>query len=223
MSGISLWVMLSVRGKLRFIVAASYSGIAIISAVSNIGVFFDIAALISIPIALSLLVYNKLTLQKILNANAFHLKLFLNHIATTGIALGALSIVISTARIFSISLEPIPLRDYGYEVFLLFSGFSHIFIFLLVGCIPVKFLMRGFWTGILRAKHNNSSNLLIYSDTKKSRIKSIILITSCMLLCFGLSLISYQRWLNEDDQDFGADTDCCVSWINAMIQSYSIQ
>jgi hypothetical protein len=221
-SGISLWVLFSVRSKLRFIVAASYSGIAIISALSNIGVFFDIVALISIPIALSLLAYNKLTQQKILNANAFNLNLFLNYVATTGITLGTVAIIISAARIFSISLEPIPLRNYGYEIFLLFSSFSHILIFLLVACVPLKFLIRGFRSGILKATHNIGTNLLIYSDRTESRIKVIGLLAFFMLLSVGISLIPHQPSLNKDGQQIGVDTIYYVEWMNALMDSDSI-
>ena len=222
-SGISLWVLLSVQIKLRFIVAASYTGIALISALSNIGVFFDIVALVSIPLALSLLAYNKLVPQKILNVNAFNLNLFLNYFATIGIALGAAAIIISAARIFSISLEPIPLRNYGYEIFLLFSAsFSHILIFLLVACVPLKFLIRGFRSGILKATHNIGTNLLIYSDRTESRIKVIGLLAFFMLLSVGISLIPHQPSLNKDGQQIGVDTIHYVGWMNALMESDSI-
>jgi hypothetical protein len=64
-SGIVLWLVLSLKDKkARFAAAGTYGGVAIIGISTNLLILVDIAALISIPLVVCLLVYDRFASKK---------------------------------------------------------------------------------------------------------------------------------------------------------------
>ncbi len=214
-SGTVLWLALSIRGKARFITPAIYSGIVALAATTQLYALLDISVLMSAPIITSFLLYNKFAIKNILNINK---NLSINYLAIIGIAIAILSIVISLVPpFFSIQLESIPIRNYAYDIFLFFSSFSPVVIFLLVNCFPVKLLLKEFKTGILKIK-DNGIDLLFFNNSIKSRTK-IIYLSFFMLLSVTMVLIPHQPTINKDNQQIGADTGDYINWIKKLLQS----
>ena len=217
-SAVVLWLALSIRGKkARFAISAAYGGLNLIAATAGLDILMDIMALISVPVIVSFFAYDRFTSKKkILNVSLKFL--FVNYLAIIGIATGIISIFIYSSRIFSISLQQtISLRDYSYDIFLFFSSFSPVLIFLLVNSFPVKLLMKEFMTGILKIK-NKGSNSHLSNDRVKSKTK-IIYLSIFMLLSVTVGLIPHQPTINKDNQQVGADTDEYITSINALIES----
>jgi hypothetical protein len=229
-SAIVLWLALSIDGKARVIATAIYSGITIIGAITaGLNLLLDIAALISIPIGISFLVYNRHASKKILNN--YTNTLFTNYLAIIGTAISIISIIISAVPLISairIESSSMPVRNYAFDIFLLFSSFSPVFIFLLVHCVPVKLLMKEFKTGILKIKNKDSDNNKIRSflsnDSIKTRTRTkIIYLSLFMMLSVTMVLIPHQPTINKDNQEVGTDTSDYVSRINILKQSNDAQ
>jgi hypothetical protein len=221
-SGIVLWLALSISGRGRFAFPAIYAGITIIAVAAGLNVVLDILALISIPIVTSFLVYNRFTTKrKLLNMHTSSLSL--NYLAIIGVVIGILSIIaFSLPSLFSIPLETIPIRNYAYDIFLFFSSFSPVLMLLLILCFPIKVLMKEFIVGILKIK-NNKIDSLLSNDSIKSRTK-IIYLSLFMLLSVTMVLIPHQPTINKDNQQYvGTDTGHYVNWVNNLMQSKDAQ
>jgi hypothetical protein len=211
-SGTILWLALSIRGRSRFGISAIYSGLTIIAVLANLRILFDIIALMSIPVIISFLIYNKFAYKKVLYINA---SLSINYLALIGIATGIGGIIISSAPLFSISPTSIPIRNYAHDIFLLASSFSPVLMLLLILCFPVKILVKEFITGILKFK-NNKPDLLISNYYIKLRIK-IIYLSLFTLLSITLALIPTQPTINKDNQQISVDTGVYVNWVDKLL------
>jgi hypothetical protein len=217
--GVILWLSLTLRGKTRFLASAIYGGLTIIAILFSLDILLDFIILISIPLLIALLIYNKLSSKMILQN--IHTNLAVNYLAIIGIAVGIVSLLISLAPLFSISNTTIPIPNYAYEIISLASSFSPVLLFLLIMCFPVKLLMKDFMTGILKIKSNNIFNSLLFNDRLKSRTK-IIYISLFMLLSIIIILIPYQPPINKDNQQIGVDADRYAEWINQLGHSNDV-
>ncbi|MFL6508563.1 MAG: hypothetical protein ACJ704_11600 [Nitrososphaeraceae archaeon] len=220
----AVWFGLSLRGKPRFFLPVIYFGIlTVLIAALGVHLLLEIAAIISMPIIVLLLIFNKLVYQKkmqILN-NDTNL-LLTNYFAVAGIVLGIIGLFISLAPLFSISHYLMHIRNYEYDVFLLLSSFSATSLLLLLSYVPVKIFVNQFRAAILRITHinnarstvannsNSNSNGLINSKCK------FIYISLFMLLSLVIGLIPHQPQINLDNRQIGVDTDYYVKWTNAL-------
>jgi hypothetical protein len=220
----AVWFGLSLRGKSRFFLPVIYFGIlTVLIAALGVHLLLEIAAIISMPIIVLLLIFNKLVYQKkmqILN-NDTNL-LLTNYFAVAGIVLGIIGLFVSLAPLFSISHYLMHIRNYEYDVFLLLSSFSATSLLLLLSYVPVKIFVNEFRAAILRITHinnarstvannsNNNSNGLINSKCK------FIYISLFMLLSLVIGLIPHQPQINLDNRQIGVDTDYYVKWTNAL-------
>ena len=218
--GTVIWLTLSFNGRFRFISPAIYAGLAVILAITDFDAFFDIAVLLSIPIMVSLLVYDILATKKILNEGT---KLSVNYIAIIIVIASIISIIMSSAfLLFSVS-ELMPIRDYAYDIFLILSGFSPAMMFLLVNCFPVKVLLNQFKDKIpSKIKFNNEiATSESISKTIKLRIK-LIYLSLFVALSIAMVMIPHQPTINNGSQHVGADTGDYIYSINVLNKSHSI-
>jgi hypothetical protein len=217
-SGIILWLFVSVKGKWRFPVSATYAAATIIGISASSGVFLDVAALTSFPIAISFLVYNRFASKKILIARR---NLSGNYLAILGLGIAIAGIIISSAPVlFSVSAASIPVHNYAFDIFLLFSSFSPIVMFLLISCLPVKLLMNYFTNKLLRGERRKGapSSLPVAKQFIKTRAKIGYLLLF-MMLSVSLALIPHQPTINKDNHLVGVDTRYYVKWINILLHS----
>jgi hypothetical protein len=217
--GMILWLSLSLRGKTRFLASAIYGSLTIVAILISLDILLEFMTLISIPLLIALLIYNRLSSKMILQN--IHTNLAANYLAIIGIAVGIVSLSISLAPLFSIVNTTIPTPDYAYEIFSLVSSFSPILLLLLILCFPVKILMNEFMTRILKIKNNNTFDLLLFNDRLKSSTK-IIYILLFMLLSITITVIPHSPPINKDNQQIGVDSGYYVDWINMLIQSNDV-
>ena len=226
--GIILWFVLFIRGKARFAASIIYGGLTLIALLANLSALLDIIAVMSIPIIISFLIYNKLACKKKKIPTIPYTNLTINYIAIIGIATGIISVIVSSApSLFSImaqSSSSIPIRNYAYEIFLLFSSFSPILILLLVNSFPVKLLIKEFTT--IKNSISNNNNKIDSSVSKDWNIKlrtKFIYLSLFMLLSVAITLIPHLPTINRDNQRIGVDTDYYVNWVNALMHSNNVQ
>ena len=95
-SGIVLWLTLSLRGKVKFVAPAIYVGVTSIAAAASLDTIVDIVILMSIPVVISFLIYDRFVFKKwkknILNMYAN--LLLVNYFAIICSITGIISIII---------------------------------------------------------------------------------------------------------------------------------
>ena len=220
-AGIVLWLALSLKGKARFIAPVIYSGIAVLAATANHDAILDILALMSIPMVISFFLYDRVVSKKknnwILHTHAY--RLLVNYLAMIGIITGCIGLISSITPLLAIPPDSTHVRNYTYDIFLLFSSFSPVLIILLISCLPVRLFIKGFMDGILKIK-NNQIGSLPPDDTCIKPKSKIIYLFLFMLLSVFLALIPHQPSINRDNQQIGVDTDYYVAWTNRLIHSH---
>lgn len=188
-------------------------GLSFIIGISHILDFnqiVSIIALLSVPVIFFVILFNKFATNKILYDQNF---LFINYLSIIGIIIGISSLVVVLNSILQFSIESLIMRNYLYEIYLMFSSFSNIYIVLLISCVPIKLLIDYVKT-TLKIK-----SIHIFPENGINRSSKILFLLGFMLLSITLSLIPHSEIINEDNQNVGVDTGYYVIWIESMIDS----
>ena len=220
-AGIVLWLALSLKGKARFIAPVIYGGIALLASTANHDAVLDIVALVSIPMVISFFLYDRFVSKKknngILHTHAS--RLLVKYLAMISIITGCIGLISSITVLLAIPSDSAHIRNYTYEIFLLFSSLSPVLMILLIGCLPVKLFIKGFMDGILKIKNNQIGSTPSNDSCVKPKSKIIYLLL-VMLLSVFLALIPHQPSINRDNQQIGVDTDYYVVWTNGLLHSH---
>jgi hypothetical protein len=232
LSGVSIWLILSIKGKARFIVSITYVGLIVISVLTRLDIVLDVLALTSIPFLLLLLTCNKF-LPTILSKNVYA-DLFANYFVIIGLIISVGGIIASSIPlIFSIPPSSIYIRNYAYEIFVLFSISSPLLMTLLILCFPLKLLLNEFIifikSSIKENRENNLQHVRKNNDSKhimtmRSSTRIIYLVLF-MFLSVIMALVPHQPVFNKDDRSIGADTGDYVKLLKdiSMKSNNSIQ
>jgi hypothetical protein len=234
----TLWLLFSLNNKtIRYSLSIAYGAAGIIlAAISPDNIIFDIVALLSIPLIIGVSLYchyyshrYKQQQKNILN---FNTKLTLRYISIAVIAISVIGIVASVSEIFltpdfdSTSPGRTALRasseaSPGYELFLLLSSFSTVYIFLLVFCLGVKVLLKRVLRRLkLDIKEDISQPLS--DDYERNKLKTqtkIGFLLLAIVLSVVLVLIPQHPLINKDNQDIGVDTRYYVYWMAELSRS----
>jgi hypothetical protein len=220
-----VWLVLSIRdGKTKFVIACVYGSFAIGAALSRQDNALDVIALLSIPIIVSLLVYNNYSHKKILNQD---IKLSLSYFAIICIAIGVFSVIISCALIVFPSivlLIPHYVRNYTYDIFLLISSSCPILMFLLINSFALKLLLNVVTTKLPRI--TNYVRRITLPPIPYVRIKSrnnLFLLSLIALLSVVIVVIPHEPTVNRTNKQIGTDTRDYVSFEKVLINSKNNQ
>jgi hypothetical protein len=225
--GVVVWLLLAIRGNRRFYLSSIYGGLIIIGLLSGFAILTDIVALSSLPVLILLLIYNKLAPQKrILHTDT---NLSLNYLAIIGALTGVVGIILSLEPLLSIELSSYP-RNYAYDMFVLFSTFSPVLMFLMIFCFPVKLITNEFTNRLVNSKnkknynnhYNTASAFFLRADTVRLRTK-VIYLTMFILLSIIFVLIPHNPTINKNNQEIGVDTHYYVDWIDPLMKSNNTQ
>jgi len=208
--GTASWLVLSLLKRPKIFIPTIYVGSTAIAALEGSSTL-DVAVLFSFPVILSLLIYNRFATAKILS---FSGNLVLNYLAILFTALATVSLIVSSAPLFSFQSNKIPVNDYAYDIFLLFSSFSSVLIFLLLTGSLVKLFIGKSLTKMFKTEER----LSVSDSNKKSRNKIPYLLL-IMLLSVALSLIPHYPAINSDNQQVGADSGIYVTWLRNLMDS----
>ncbi len=208
-----LWLGLSTRGAAR-IVSSAILGIATtIAAVIGLQTLLDAVVLLSIPLVISLVIFNRLVSKKILNVS----ELSLTYLAIFGIGLSLLGLMISFAPLFSVTESSIPITDFLYKIFVLFGVICPFLILFLVLSAPFKLVIKKFSIG-----QNNIRKLYNHDDIIRTGTKILFLLLF-MLISLTIALIPHQAAINSDNQQVGSDSIDYSVLINSLAHSNNSQ
>jgi len=132
----TLWFCLSLRGKKRIVSSISYGSLTATALFTNFSPLLDAAVLISIPTITSFFIYHFLT-KKIIQIQT---NLLMSFFSLAILCIAVSGLIISMISISSSQELPGWIRNYAVDIFLLFSSFSPIFIFLLLTGSFIKLL-----------------------------------------------------------------------------------
>ncbi|HJT47232.1 MAG TPA: hypothetical protein VJ729_03535 [Nitrososphaeraceae archaeon] len=220
------WFALSTNGRIRFFLPAVYCcGLALLAAATGPHILFDITVVMSMPVIIALLIFNRLLKQsrlKIVNNSSN--TLLMNYFAIAGTVIGIIGLSISLMPLLYVSRYIIYIRNYEYELYLLLSSFSAILLLLLLSCVPLKIFLKELGTALLRIKRNDYLHSIASNkddnnnnDSINSKFKFIYaLLLLFMLLSLIIALVPHQPQINPNGQQIGVDTDYYVNWINAL-------
>lgn len=211
--GTVLWFGLSLRGKARIVSSATYGAITSIAVLAGLQAFFDALALLSIPVIISILIFNRFTSKKILYTSS----LSLTYLAILGITTGFVSIIISFAPLFSVTENSIPIPDFAYKIFVLLASICPLLILFLIMGSPFKLVIKKFSIGQDKSMTPFSNGHIIRAKTK------ILYLLLFMLISLTIALIPHQAAINHDNQQVGSDSIDYVVMINTLAQSNNPQ
>jgi hypothetical protein len=223
------WFFLSVKNRhIRYYFSIAYAGTGITLALfSPDNLIFDIIALLSLPLIISVMLYYyyyhyRKRQKNLLNFNA---KLTWRYISLAVIVISAIGIVYPIVAVFlTPNFESYAGNNPANELFLLLSSFSTIYIFLLLFCLGVKVLFKVVLGMFKLDIKENISQTLSY-DYKHNKLKTqtkIGFLVLAMILSVVLVLIPQHPLINEDNQDIGVDTHYYVVWIQDLAKSKSL-
>jgi hypothetical protein len=226
----AVWFAFSGERRLRFILPLIYCAVPTLLTIA-IGTdpVIDIAAVLSMPIIVSLVIVNRFVDQKkpkILNKKAN--SLLINYFAIAGTAIGIIGLFISLGPLFSMSHSLIDARNYEYDLYLLLSSFSATLLLLLLSCVPVKILLGELRVAILRIKRINDTHPIVWNNDNYNNDSinlkyKFIYISLFMLLSAIIGFIPHQPQINFENQQIGVDTDYYAKWINALTHSSDLR
>ena len=220
------WLTFSVERRLRFLALLIYCAVlALLTIAIGSYLVINIAAILSMPFIISILIFNRFIHQKgpkILNKNAN--SLVLNYFGIAGTVIGIIGFFISFVPLFPVPHYLLAAKNYEYDLYLILSSFSASLLLLLISCVPLKIFILEFRVAILRTIHINNSLLVVKnydkynSDSIKLKYKFIYILLF-MLLSTIIGLIPHQPQINFDNQQIGVDSDYYVKWINALVHA----
>jgi hypothetical protein len=215
-SAIVLWLLLSVReAKKRYVLSSIYGGLTVLAVFAKLGLLLDVVALVSIPLVVLLLAYNRFFAANVLKAHTTWM--YVNYLALIGIATGIISIIIT---ILTPEYSALPastfVPNYAHGLFALFSSLSPSLIVLLALCLPVRLLLSEIMTKVFKIKNSMSS--FLSAQTIKTRSK-IVLLSVFMLMSVALAAIPHEPAINKTNRDVATDTAFYVGIINKLAQS----
>ena len=220
------WFLLSVKNRaIRYYFSLAYgiSGI-LLALISPDNIIFDILALLSLPLIITIILFYYRKRQKELLS--FNAKLTWRYISLAVVAISVIGIIFPVLAVF---LTPV----FGYsvgddpanELFLLLSSFSTLYIFPLIFCLVVKVLQR-VASRILKLdiiKEDINQNLPEDYDKNKLKIQTKVgFLLLAIILSVVLVLIPQHPLINPDNRDVGVDTHYYVSWVRELAKSKNV-
>jgi hypothetical protein len=220
------WFLLSANNKaIRYYFPIAYvlTGI-ILALIIPDDLVFDIVALLSLPLIISIILYHYRKGQKKLLS--FNAKLTWTYISLAVIAISAIGIVYPVVAVFlTPDFDSSAGDDPANQLFLLLSSFSTLYIFPLIFCLVVKVLQRVASRILKLDIIKEDITETVPKDYDKNKLKTqtkigILLIS--MILSVVLVLIPQHPLINPDNRDIGVDTHYYVTWIRELAKSKNI-
>ena len=221
-----LWLILNIRDKkTRLLVCATYGALITIAILIDSTLLGDLSALLSLPAVIFFLLFYEFKAlrfkeepQKIIPTSR---NLTVSYIALISTIVGLLSIIVYSVRIAFVT--SLPVYNYTYAIFLIFSSFSPLFLLTLAFCFPVKLLTDRFLTRVLKVNKKWVSEQIHRNEREKRTgrtwFPNLVYLSLIVLLSFGLSFIPHLPSVNENNELIGSDSSFYVPWMDSLMQS----
>lgn len=213
------WFFLSLKDIRARVVAVGIFGLALgFQASGVVGWPIDLVALLSTPAIMALLIANGLMKEK--RILSVRLLVLTNHFGVTSLLLAISGLIIASAFVAGLLYnQQQPIRNYSYELFLIFNNLSPILILVLVASLPVKMLIGFITRKYLKEKDEAASG-------QKSKLKGkrrFYYLSFFVILSIVIGLIPHLQTINRGGQNTGVDTPYYVEWVNGLSKSQTPQ
>ena len=205
----TLWLCLSIRGKIRIVSAIAYGSLTGAAILTNFHPLQDASVLVSIPIIASFFVYHHFSTKKIIQIQT---NLLMSFFSFAVLCIAVAGAIITMLTFSSSSGLPGWLSNYSVDIFLLFSSFAPALIFFLVaGSIVKLFATKG-----KRELKSRTRKYQITSHKLKQK-SNLLFLLLFMLLSIFFTLLPHQSFINNESELVGADTVNYVEWLNNVM------
>ena len=153
-----VWLFLSIRNKkLGIATSLIYTGLAMTTSLSDFSLFYDLMVFMTLPFIVSLLVLNKIVKEKNILKSDTNL-LIINYFSIIIIISSVIGIFLSSSfLLFSIQPSSVPIHNYTYPPYVLFSNLAPVLILLLIFSLFINILIRKFNLHRILTKFKESS------------------------------------------------------------------
>jgi hypothetical protein len=233
------WLFLSLGGKARIFVPSVFGIFLVVGVVARQDGLMTILELVSLPLIVFCLLgqmsYRKRVKKRKHNQLVQYLSpgLTLNYLCTIATVLAVYSTLISLSVISTTQHIPvdkifetraIPIDNYGYEIFVLFSVLSPVLLILIFFCLPVKLLVKSVLHRIGRRRIWQAQSDTLKHQEDSHRLKHRLIIISILVLTsISLAIIPQLPTVNTDNQKIGSDSDDYIEWINQLKQAKNLE
>lgn len=221
-----VWLFLSIRNKkLGISTSLIYTGLAVTAGLSGFSVFYDLVVFMTLPFIISLLIFNKILKEKNILKSDTNL-LIINYFSVAVFISAVIGVILSSSfLLFSVPPSALFVHNYTYPLYVLFSNFSPVLIFLLLFSFIVKFLVKEFRIEKLWTRNNvTHEKESIFSKSVNLSIRTkFLFMLFFIILSITISLIPHSPIVNTTDQQIGVDMDEYKKWITILMNSSSSQ
>ena len=216
-----LFLVTNKRPYWLVIIQVAYISISLYALYSEENFWLQYLALLSLPLVIFLFYFYNYKLTETKAKRAEQLNLVVNYFLLICIVFGIIGLIIVSVRIIQGGTDLIPIRNYMYEIYLLFSNISPYLVFILTLCVPIKLIinkMRGLKTNGLRWIENPAMEFngegkhasTIPHGEKISSNAIVMCLFLCILLSVLLIVISHWSGINSEIMEqrriIGSDT-----------------
>lgn len=180
----------------------------------------DVVALLSLPVASGLMLYNKYSAKKVLKNQNYDL--VVRYGALVGIAAGAMTLAYSLVPITTGSdLTSVPVRSFAHDIFLVMAAVSPALMILLIACFPVKILINTIARAVPKPVEEGQgrgslSEMMRRDGSRIGREKRIVFLSLIVGLSILIAITPHLGTVNPDGQRVGVDTGFYVNWVRAL-------
>ncbi len=193
----TLWFGLSLRGKKRIISTISYGSLTATALITNSSPLLDVSVLISVPIITSFFIFH-FSIKKIIQIQT---NLLMSFFSLVVLCIAVSGLIISMISISTSHELPGGIRNHAVDIFLLFSSFSPVFIFLLLTGSFIKLLT---FKGIRKFKIRIQQKQIISYNIKRKN--KFLFLSLFIFLSVFVALLPHQSFINSENELVGADT-----------------
>ncbi|TVP41683.1 hypothetical protein [Candidatus Nitrosocosmicus arcticus] len=218
------WLLLAIRNK-KFGIATSliYTALAMTTGLSGFSLFYYLTVFMSLPFILSLLIFDKIVKENMVLEIDTNL-LLINYFSIIIIISSLIGIFLSSSfLLFSIQPSSIPIHNYTYPPYVLFSNLTPVLVLLLMFSFFINISMKKFNLHKILSKFKGSS-LSVPSTagyTQLSTKAKFFYLLMIIILSITLFLIPHNPAVNETKQLIGVDTDEYIEWESILINSFN--
>jgi len=205
----TLWLCISIRGKLRITTAIIYGSLTVAALLTNSSTVLSVAVLVSIPIIASIFVYNHFSTKKIIQIQT---NLLMSFFSFAVLCISIVGLIVTILTFSSESRISGLIQNYAAEIFFLLSSFSPVLLFFLVAGSFVKLLR----IKIIKKLENGIKHHTI-SHNKLKQKRKFLFLSLIMLLSIFFVLIPHQSLINPENEIVGSDTVTYVEWLNNIL------
>jgi hypothetical protein len=217
----TFWFLASIKGNFKFVLSFFYGVSTVIALLGGIQILLSFLSLLSIPLIITFICFNKFMVDKII---FFNKQICINYFSILGIIIGIISFSTIIVHLF-IPQHALPPINYLYYIFLLSSIFTPLLLILISIFFFSSWLISKIM-GIRKVSTNKNTfinkTLSLPPQYLKLRTRIIYLLLF-VLFSIAITIIPHMYTINKDSQIIGDDTLAYVSMLNSINNSQNIQ